>query len=1339
MKTYSCLLLFVLLFVGVSCDKQPETIYKESLAVVTAENISNQQIACFGEDELGYIWIGTNRGVNKYNGYNFLQYFHSEDSFSLSNNQVRNIFSDSKGRLWVGSRNGVNLYNKQGVFTRIPIESNSQNTFQIRESDNNRIFINTALDICEFDAQLNRFVKRISFPEESAAIYGFYMDEADRFWVVSTSLIRCYDSNTFSLISSFPVSYRIHYSYLRENGELWLASENRITVLDTKSNGFASLPVPIHNHPVLSKAILTLVYPYDDVSLLIKTQRDGLFLYNSFTSEIIHQAESNFPLKVPDTDITVMYRDSNSNFWIGSYDQGFTVQYNDKQRFNSNEYLRTRMEGQSVISTAMDKEQNLWIVTRTQGLKVWSRTDQRIWDINLEGFFPEDTYYQDRVNAVFVDSKNNIWLQTNGKLLLCRYKNGRLLRDKTFYVNTIINCMTEDHTGTIWAAGGDEFVYFLDSGEAAFKSMRLYPRGFHFTNGLLMLSGGKILIASFEQSLRLLTPETKEMEEFDILPKMSSGVYVPSVVYEDSRGIIWIGTIGSGLFKCSLQDRKVESVEGLSCNEVSSLMEDAQGNLWIGTLYGLCKYDHITQQVTSYYKNDGIGGSQFNERSSCRLNNQTMVFGGTHGLTVFDPVDVTSRSHIPLFIEELKVHNQKVLPEKKGIIETDIILNPKVTLDYNQNSIQISYAALDYSEYQRVKYAYKLEGFDPYWVEANTHRQAFYSNLPAGDYTFMVKSMSADNTVEEIVTSLSIHIKRAPWLSIPMLILYALAVLGTVLCILHLYLRLKVNRERTRQAIYEKEQEQKINQMNMSFFANISHEFRTPLTMIAGPVSQLCNEPDIRNENKNLLVIIQRSVDRMLRLINQLMDFNKLENDTLSLRVESVEITEIIKEQLDIFRINAEEKQTSLVTSGLQNPCRMWVDTDMLQKTLSNLLSNAVKFSRAGGVIDVNFDVISGAEAACHYPLTDKDTDKEYAEISVGDTGIGIPEDKLDDIFKRYYQVANNEKERINWGTGIGLYYSRRLVEMHHGYIKAENKAEGGALFSFIIPVNMESYTKPERDFEMKEQADMIQTPTPFATSLHNETKEKAKNTLLVVDDDTEISHYLRSLLSSTYRVVSCFDAENAWELIDKVEPDLIISDVVMQGMDGFTFCSKLKENLSTCHIPVILLTAKVTVNDQVEGLNVGANAYVTKPFDPSYLLALVKSQLKNRENIREILSGSTKSNTLSGEILSSQDVMFMDSLYKLMETELSDPELNITRMTELLHISRTKFYYKVKGLTGENPNTFFKTYKLNRAVELIRENKYTMSEIADLTGFSTASHFSASFKKKFGVSPSEY
>lgn len=1326
-----------------SCKNQPVVVPSvDNDAVVSAENISNMQVTCFGEDELGFIWAGTSRGVNKYNGYSYLQYYSTGDTTSLSNNYISQIHNDLRGRLWISTRYGVNMHNKQGIFSRIPVDSFSENILQMIESGDNRIFLNTSLDLCEYDEEEKRFVKRISFSENSQLIRWCFLDDKNYLWCVGENTLFCYNSVSFEYIQSYPLTDIPHYAYLRKNGELWLASGSKLALFDIKNSRFITSPASLSGHPLLSGDIITLVHPYDEVSLLINTFKNGLFLYNTYTGVVTHQSESLFPFEVPEMEIISLYTDRHQNLWMGSYGQGFKVCYSYKQRFNANDFLRSQLDQKSVVSVATDKEQNLWIITRMHGLKVWNMKANAIQEIPLEPFFPNDPSYRNRVDALFTDANNAIWLQTNGLLLQCTYRENRLVLHKKFPFNPLINCMTEDVNGRIWAAGTDEYIYYLEKGGDSFERVQLYPKGYNFTNGLIHLSGGKLLAASFAQTMRLIDPETKEISEISPMPEMKLGLFIPSTIYEDSRGDIWIGTIGNGLYRLSLKTRTVESINGIACDEISSIIEDVKGNIWIGTLYGLSKYDVVTNKLISYYETDGIGGNQFNERCVCRLNNGIVVFGGTHGLTVFDPLAVTNQNSFPLFVEELRINNRKVLPEKNGLIETDIMFLPDVILNYNQNNIQLTYAALDYSEFQRVKYAYKLEGFDNFWIEANHHRQAFYSNLPAGHYVFHVKCMSDDNTVEETTSSLRIHVKRAPWLSVPMLCLYMLIIAGIGGYILHLYRRLRKNKERAKLALQEKKQEQHVNQMNMSFFANISHEIRTPLTMISGPISQLYNDPDIKEDKKVLLGIILKNVDRMLRLVNQLMDFNKLENDTLSLYVERLEITHFIQEELEIFRLRAKEKNILLSTFGMDEEFYTWVDADALQKILNNLLSNALKFTAAGGEIDIHFEIISKEEAKKEYPLTEKDQAREYVKISVGDRGPGIPDDKQEDVFKRYYQLDNTDKAFINWGTGIGLYFSRRLVEKHHGYIKVENKPVSGSIFSFVFPVDSNSYL----DSEKKKQVTDIITPAVVSPILKiqpdidlEEQPKADKNTLLVVDDETEISQYLRYLLSADYSVISCFDVQTAWRKIEEVAPDLIISDILMPGVDGITFCRQIKENISTCHIPVILLTAKVTVDDQVEGLNVGANAYVTKPFDPSYLLALVKSQLMNRDNARHILSDTTSPNALSEEFLNAQDMAFMNSLYSLMEAELSNPELNITRMTEMLHISRTKFYYKVKGLTGENPNVFFRTYKLNRAVELIREGKYTMSEIADMTGFSTASHFSSCFKKKFGVSPSEY
>jgi signal transduction histidine kinase/ligand-binding sensor domain-containing protein/DNA-binding response OmpR family regulator len=1333
---------FLLLWLTACHKAKPAVSAPDGTGIVRSDDISNQQINCFGEDAFGYMWVGTMRGVNKYNGYSFLQYYHTDEAASLSNNQVMRIFNDSRGRLWFGTRYGINYLNRQGIISRATINDINRNVLNIREAGGKRIFINTSTTIYEFDEEQDTFTGRIHLPDSLQATVGFFIDKGNRFWTVGYRGIQSYDGSAFRLISSHPFEMEnvwIHYAFLRNNGELWLGVGNRLLIFDTKSGVYVPVPPSYRSHHVLSTAIITLIHPYDDASLLINTQKDGLFLLNTFTGEVIHQSENGFPFKVPDTEITALYTDSNKNLWIGSYDQGFFVRYNYQQRFNANDYLRTQTEHKSIMSVATDKEQNLWIATRTHGLMLWDKESRRINTIGLKSIFTDAQFYRDKVNALFIDSKNRIWLQTDGKLICCRYQNKKLVPEQTFFLYVNINIMTEDYEGNIWAAGANENLYVLKKGAGAFEAIRLYSTGFMFTNGLIRLSGGKLLVASFMQNLQLIDPVTRLIEEIEILPYMGKSLFIPAALFEDARGDVWIATIGAGLFRYSQQTGQVEKIEGVSCNEISSLTEDVQGNIWAGTLYGLCKYDRTTGRFTCYYANDGTGGNQFNERSVCRLSDNLLVFGGTHGLTVFDPVDVSVRRQIPLYLEELKVHNRLVNPTEGGNMETALLLNPGIRLAYNENNIQLSYIALDYSEYPRVQYAYKLEGFDNQWVEADNYRQAFYSNLPPGHYTFRVKFTSHDNTVTETVTSIPVHVARAPWFSLPALCLYAVLLMGFVLSVIYVYLHFKANREKTRQAIREKEQEKYLNQMNTRFFSNMSHEFRTPLTMISGPINTLCKDELITGENKRLLYIVRRSVSRMLSLVNQLMDFNKLDNGALYLHVQNTDIISELDSITEIYKVNVKEKNIKLNTYGLEDVFITWVDTDKLYKIVSNLLANALKYSPEGATIDVTFDVIPGKDATALYTHTNISRDGDYVKISIDDTGPGIPADKLETIFRRYYQLDKDANAHRNLGTGIGLYFARRLAEMHHGALFASERGKG-ASFTLLLPVNEQAYSAKEKEEAKKEQPFLLREPeSSVADEPAKTVEETPEATLLVVDDDTGISRYLRELLSASFRVVNRYDAESAWSSIEELSPDLILSDVLMPGTDGYAFCKRIKENLSTCHIPVILLTAKVNVDDQVEGLNVGANAYVTKPFDPSYLTALLKSQLRNRDMTRRLLTDTTQAGTLSEEILTSQDKAFMDSLYTLMENELSNPDLNITRMTEVLHISRTKFYYKVKGLTGENPNIFFKTYKLNRAAELIKAGAYTMSEIADMTGFSTPSHFSASFKKKFGVSPGNY
>lgn len=1166
---------------------------------VITNDLSNQKVTAFAEDAQGHIWIGTSRGVNKYNVHEYHQYYCTDDSLDIPDNQINDLFRDSQGRLWVVTVNGTSLYTDKDNFQNIPLDFPNKNGIQILENKDGMIFLNMMHNLAVYNPQTHKFDVPIKIFDPN---YTFnnrcFIDQSNKLWAVTPLSLRRYNSSTLALEDSIPMQgiFPTHF-FMHTNGILWLAGNRQITLFDTHTHKFKETPQALRSHPLLLHANVNYIHPYGSNSLLLNTDQQGMFLYNYVEGYVIHQSENGFPFEVPHFKISTMFTDSQKNLWIGSVDQGYVVRYNYKERFNTNNHLSSYLNRKSVLSVAVDKERNLWMATMIDGLYVYNMDSHEVKEVDSAGLPGKSATDKPDITRVFVDDEGYIWLAAlyASKVMKCSYKNG-ILKTESIHDIFLPLSFAQDRCGTIWVGTYSPKLYAKKRKEKEFVQTKVFSWTGTFIPGLLPRNNGKMWTTAFMNPVMQINPDNWEsaevpFENTDWQACIQRSVFIPTDIFEDSRGDVWIGTVSNGLLHYSAATGKIETIEGTPCRDISCIEEDAQGNIWAGTQYGLGKYDRTVGKFTNYYAADGIGGNQFYDRSSCRLPDGTLVFGGTHGLTFFNPMDVSTKREIPLLFEDLKIHNRLARPQDSESIDKHLSYRPDICLDHNQNGFSISFAALDYCEYERVHYYYKMDGFDKYWIDARNNREAYYANLPAGTYTFKVKITNNDKSIVERENSIRVIVKPAPWQTwwAWCILLIAAAIIGIFI---RAWLRIKQEKETTRRAKLEKEQEQRVNRMNMSFFANISHEFRTPLTMISGPVTQLCESPKIEGENKQLLYIVQRSVGRMLRLVNQLMDFNKLENDTLKLRVKRTDIISQLQRFVDIFRINANEKGIALNTYGLEDTFLMWLDVDKLDKIVGNLLSNALKFTPNGGKVELCFDVITREEAARLFTLTDKDIDTQYVKVAVADSGNGIPEEQLEKVFERYYQLDNQSKGTYNWGTGIGLYYARSLALLHHGYLKAGNRTEGsGAVFTLLLPVNDLSYT-------------------PEECTLPEEEQNKA--------------------------------------------------------------------------FPI--------QTDEIE------------------------------ENV-----------------LSPQDNTFMTELYHLMENELSNPELDVARMTELLKISRTKFYYKVKGLTGENPSVFFKTYKLNRAAKLIKEGKYTISEIADMTGFSTLSHFSTSFKKQFGATPSEY
>ena len=1320
----------------------------EEHGLVVANELSNSRVQAIEEDATGQLWIATFRGLNRYDGHAYHQYFCTEDSLGLPDNNVQGLLTDKQGRLWVATVNGVCRYTKQDNFERIPMQTSNRNARKLLMDSKGRVVAYNGTEVLVYDEHHHIFLPRLSRQLTNQAWGDLFIDSSDDILLIGPENLLIYGGSDFKLRMELkhPEGAGFYYFAMLKNGLLLSSGNGTLMLFDTKGRQEVPLNAEMKARLLKNGSVVQAACLLENNTILLNTSKNGLFELNLLAHTLVGEGDAGFTLPVPDAYVTQIFQDSRKNIWLGSYDKGLFVDYYYKEKFGgSDNYLNRMIENSSVMAVAMDKQENLWVSTMLKGVFVYHTATQKAEQIGIEGLPAGET--KNAVNHIFCDRDGLLWLSTSNIVMKCRYDGTRLNILGQWPVPMAMDFEQTDD-GTVWAASSTTYIYGFRregvrrEGDEEPIVKQAFNVDYTFIPSLLKLNDGQILISAFYQNILQMNPMTGKLTQLEI-PDMQKcirrSVYIPTDMHEDKQGHVWIGTVSNGLLRYDPKTNKMTRIGGLSCSDVASIEEDSQENIWISTMKGLNRWDRKTGRITALYKADGIGGDEFVDRASCQLPNGSLVFGSTDGITMFNPADIDTIRQIPLIFSDLKIHNQLVRPAAEGPIEAMLDSCQEVRLKHHENSFGISFTALDFGEYERVHYYYKLDGFDSEWIDAGNDHWANYANLPSGHYTLRVRT--TDNASDEAAgdeRSIRIVIESAPALSWWAWIIYLVLASALAWYLYQNARRVVMARRAARQAQMEKEQEKRVNAMNMSFFANIAHEFRTPLTMIAGPIRQLAKSGSLDSGERNLLNVAQRSIQRMFKLVNQLMDFNKLENDTLRLSVEQTDVVKAMNDICDTFEFNAREKGLTLNRFGMEDQLMAWTDSDKLEKIVSNLLSNALKFTPRGGYIDVSLDVADN-----------------QVKVTIADTGKGIPEEQKENIFKRYYQLDNQTKAIVNWGTGIGLYYSRRLAELHHGSLTAGNRTEGtGAVFTLIYPMNESAYTEAERrplqgDEETRRLGvqditsstsgivlDSLSTCLPVSSDKDDDNRP----TILIVDDDTEIINYMRILFSQDYRLITCLDADTALEEMRAEEPNIVLSDVAMPGKDGYELCQEIKQDIQLSHIPVILVTAKVTAEYQVEGLNVGADAYVTKPFEPAVLSALIQSQLKNRDRVRKLL---TKATTTEEEgvdnALSEQDKHFMEELYKLMEEELSNSELDVTRITRLLLISRTKLYYKIKGLTGETPSNFFRTYKLNRAAELLKSGKYTVSEISDKCGFSTQSHFSVVFKKQFGVTPTEY
>jgi signal transduction histidine kinase/DNA-binding response OmpR family regulator/sugar lactone lactonase YvrE len=1322
-------------------------------SMVVSERLSNQKVNGFAQDKDGHIWIATGRGLDKYTGMEYQQFFCTEDSLGLPDNQINAVHASQDGSLWITTFYGVAVHSDKGGFRRIKVLGDNKNMSQILESRSGLLLFIGGNTLYKYDRENDLIRPVVREVNAFGAPPSAVLQPDGRLWVISEGGFRlnCYSTESFAIIESLPIPHQAYHICTFGTDQLWLSGMGSLSILDTRNLAWQPLPAAISAEKRLMSGDIDILYPLNDYSLLLNVIGKGFFHYSSTRGRVTFESDTDFPYDIPQEDIRSLFLDKRGNLWMGTTDHGYHVSYSDKSLFGSNKYLTSALKGKNVTALSTDKDGGLWICTQRDGLFRYDMGTKELREVPIAHLIPDAQVGYTRISRVYSDLDGDLWFvfMEKNRIIRCVWDGKHLTGKDVVFAATPLTVL-EDDRGAIWIGGFSPSLVRYDKKDKTTREVSVAQNGgWTFVTDLVLKEPG-VLVAScfgttpvhvntysYECRLAPITPEEKAA-------CLKRSIVIPNVLFKDSKNDIWIGTYGNGLLLSENESGHKRPIPGTPCQDICSIQEDRQGNIWVATMAGLGKYDRTVGSFVHYYEADGIGGDQFNDRASCILPDGTLVFGGTHGITWFNPLDLGGKRTVPLVFEYLTVHGHIVAPTKNGPIDKLLSEKPTVTIRHNQNGFGISFAALDYSEYEQIRYAYKLEGFDRDWVKIGTRHDAYFANLPPGKYTLRVRIANGSHSVTETEESLRIHV-LPPWhRSWWAILLFSLAGLLLLAMIYTFYRHVRrvrkeaarrireVRREREKAEEAEKA-EKALNKIQMNYFSNVAHEFRTPLTMIAGPAQQLSVSEGVKGQDRQLVDIINRNATWMLSLVNQLLDFNRIGNSKLQMKVAKMDVVKPLRDIAELFRYNASSKGIELATYGLEDPFTMWVDADKVQKVVMNLLSNALKFTPSGGRVTLGFDVIPRGDAAARFPLTEKDTDGQYASISVSDNGPGIAEDDLEKIFERFYQSSTSHKLQ---GSGIGLYYARALCNLHHGYIKAWNLEGGGAEFCLILPVSASSYPEEERTDQKPQLLISAQQSQPQESTPD---EDGAKRHIAVVDDDIDIANYLKILLKPQYKVSLYFDAASALKGMEENSPDLVISDVVMPGMDGYALCEAVKGNIQLSHIPVILVTAKVAVESQVQGLDKGADAYVTKPFQPAYLTALVKSLLENREKLHRQLGSVTTTEDIAPEALSPRDSAFMKELYELMEKELANTDIDITRITEMMKISRTKFYYKVKGLTGENPSVFFKRYKLNRAADLLKEGKFNMSEIAYMTGFNTLSHFSTSFKKQFGVPPSEY
>lgn len=1365
-------------------------------------SLGNNFIYDIDEDPYGNLWIATAEGLHVYlySQDKFKIYLHDPtDTLSIRSNKINSILVDDRGDLWIGTDKGIEIASVKGpdgsleMRYREPesdlLQQNREMIVQcIYKDPSGRIWAGTDRGLALLDQSANvstmfTFQEDNNYSLSNNSVQAILQDAEGTLWIGCSSGLNRFEpqSNRFYRYFYDPndnsgiVHNSIEDLILDSDGNLVIGTLGGISVLNKEDDRFYSYSVTSYLPTELNNEFVNCLFADEEGNIWIGTERGGINQFN------IHQNEFDYLISSPGIDQSLSSNTVNSVWedeealWVGTAGGGLNRIHKKSGWFKHYLYdaaLPQSISNDFITSIHRDRSGNLLLGTWGGGINSLSPEQEQEGRFARYFYDPEDEHSlsSNFVSSIVEDRYGLIWIGTFGGLAVYNPENKEFTRapsDLGGLVIDRIGCLNFDLFSNLWV-GTEEGLYFIP------------------------YSSGKPFMLDFDR-----IREYKHSSDFS---ESLSGDYIISI-FDDSKGNLWVGTYGYGMNKLPAESLNEENgyfthyseSDGLCNNTIYGIQEDHGENLWLSTDNGLSKFDLNSGMFTNFYMVDGLLDNQFYWSASYKSNSDRLYFGSMKGLLSFSPEDIMESGVDPgVVLTDFRVYNQSVgvgeeyfdkVAIDKHISQTDIII-----LSHKIKEFSIDFSALYYVHPEKVYYAYKMEGFDEDWHYVSSNRRvASYTNLKGGNYTLQVKSSLHEGHFE--LPPLEIKIKIIPpfWVKFWFILTMVLLLISAVISYnrYRVYFLRKRQKEleelvakRTAQIRGQKEQLEKQNieimqqrdklvelnksvqQSNlhqMRFFTHMSHEFKTPLTLIIAPLEQLITEISSRSPHYKTLLLIKRNSQRLLHLVNQLMEVRRIKTGKMDLRASKGDLVIFTENIIQSFYSLAAQK--GIIYDFHANPgsIETYFDPDKIENMLYNLLSNAFKYTPEGGQIEVHMSVVKEkvlqagdvAIVANHDLKPMKNV--EYTEILVKDTGYGIEEEELKKIFKRFFKIPVADVPDAQ-GTGIGLYLTKELIKSHKGQLYINSKINEGTIFTILIPIgsgflDIDEISEAVLDYQkgipklhvdlLSGQIEQQKDPHPESRALMRE-KRKSDSKILIIDDDPDMMSFMRDYLGESFQVLTASDGREGLLKSKELLPDLIISDIMMPHMDGIELSEHLKSDILTSHIPIILLTSRSEVEDYLVGLDVGALDYIAKPFDIKILEAKVFNHIKNQESLKRLYASNQLDDLRNVKKIKVRD-QFLIKVINTIENNLDNHQFGVKELAQELCISRSLLHKKLISAVEQSGNSFINSIRLKKAALLLLEGDQKISEIAFEVGFNDPKYFSKIFKKHFGTTPTEF